>query len=207
MEVIPMARFPKKEAEIAALARRIISGLGTAAEDFPNPPVPPEELQLALDEYEKHKDEALLADGAARETFAVKDESLEALVDLMKADLRYAENAARHDTERLRQLGWAGRKESASLIPPGQPRSLGVAAEGPGWVVLDWKSPVEGGTVQAYRIQRSEGDVEEWQDVAMSVETEGLVSGQKRNVKFVYRVLAVNKSGVGEPSNIVTVVL
>ena len=125
----------------------------------------------------------------------------------MKADLRYAENVARHDPERLRQLGWAGRKEGTSLMPPGQARSLGVAAEGPGWLVLDWKAPVDGGSVQAYRVQRSEGDVEEWQDVGMAVETEGLISGQKRNVKFVYRVVAVNKSGVGEPSNIVTAVL
>jgi hypothetical protein len=202
-----MARFPKKESEIAALARRIISGLDTGSADFPAPPAAPTEVQAALDDYEAKKDAALAADGQARETYAVKDEALEVLVDLMKAVLRYAENTARHDPERLRQLGWAGRKEGTSLMVPGQVRSLGVAAEGPGWLVLDWKSPVDGGSVQAYRIQRSEGDVEEWEDVGMAVETEGLVSGQKRNVKFVYRVLAVNKSGLGEPSNIVTAVL
>jgi len=202
-----MARFPQGEPEIAALARRIISGLGTATEDFPNPPASPDELQASLNEYEKAKDEALVADGKSREMFALKDEALERLTDVMRADIRYAENTARHDPERLRQLGWAGRKEGTSLMPPGQPRSLSVVSEGPGWVVLDWKSPVDGGTVQAYRIQRSEGDVEEWADVGTAVETEGLVSGQKRNVKYVYRVLAVNKSGIGESSNIVTAVL
>jgi hypothetical protein len=202
-----MARFPKGESDVAALARRVISGLGTATEDFPNPPVPPDELQVALDEYEKAKDDALVADGKSRETFALKDEALEQLTDAMRADIRYAENTARHDPERLRRLGWGGRKERTSLVPPGQPRSLAVASEGPGWLVLDWKPPVDGGTVQAYRIQRSEGDVEEWTDVGTAVETEGLVSGQKRNVKYVYRVLAVNKSGLGEPSNIVTAVL
>lgn len=202
-----MPRFPQAEPEIAALARRIISGLGTAAEDFPNPPVPTDELQRALDEYEKAKDDALVADGKSREMFALKDEALEQLTDAMRADIRYAENTARHDPERLRRLGWGGRKERTSMVPPGQPRSLSVASEGPGWLVLDWKSPVDGGTVQAYRIQRSEGDVEEWADVGTAVESEGLISGQKRNVKYVYRVLAVNKSGVGEPSNIVTVVL
>ena len=202
-----MSRFPQAEPEIAALARRIISGLGTATEDFPNPPVPPEELQASLDEYEKAKDDALVADGQSREMFALKDEVLEQLTDAMRANIRYAENTARQDPERLRQLGWGGRKERTSLVAPGQPRSLSVASEGPGWLVLDWKPPVDGGTVQAYRIQRSEGDVEEWSDVGTAVESEGLISNQTRNVKYVYRVLAVNKSGVGEPSNIVTAVL
>ena len=193
-----MARFPKGESDVAALARRIISGLGTATEDFPNPPVPPDELQASLDEYEKAKDEALVADGKSREMFALKDETLEQLTDSMRADIRYAENTARHDPERLRRLGWGGRKDRTSLVPPGQPRSLSVASEGPGWLVLDWKPPVDGGTVQAYRIQRSEGDVEEWADVGTAVESEGLISNQKRNVKYVYRVIAVNKSGVGD---------
>jgi len=207
MEDVKMARFPQGEPEIAALARRVINGLGTATEDFPNPPVPPDELQASLDEYEKAKNEALVAEGQSREMFALKDEALEQLTDSMRADLRYAENTARQDPERLRRLGWGGRKERTSLVPPGQPRSLAVASEGPGWVVLDWKRPVDGGSVQAYRIQRSEGDVDEWADVGTAVETEGLVSGQKRNVKYVYRVLAVNKSGIGESSNIVTAVL
>ena len=44
MLVAQMPRFPKSESDIAALARRIISGLATAAEDFPNPPVPPDEF-------------------------------------------------------------------------------------------------------------------------------------------------------------------
>jgi hypothetical protein len=207
MEDMTMARFPQGEPEIAALARRVISGLGTATEDFPNPPVPPDELQVVLDEYEKAKDEALVADGESREMFALKDEAIERLTDAMRADIRYAENTARHDPERLRRLGWGGRKDRTSLVPPGQPRSLSVASEGPGWLVLDWKPPVEGGSVQAYRIQCSEGDVEQWADVGSAVETEGLISNQKRNTKFVYRVLAVNKSGLGEPSNIVTAVL
>ena len=45
-----MARFPKKESEIAALARRVISGPATSTEDFPAPPVAPAEVQAALED-------------------------------------------------------------------------------------------------------------------------------------------------------------
>ena len=38
-------RFPRTESEIAALALRVVEGLVNAAEDFPNPPVPPDELR------------------------------------------------------------------------------------------------------------------------------------------------------------------
>ena len=202
-----MARFPKSEAEIAALARRMITGLAEAAEDFPAPPIPPEQIQAALTEYDSAKDAALAADGAAAETFAVKDEVLEALMDLMKADLRYAENTARHDPEKLRQIGWAGRKARTSLELPGQVRSLEVVAEGDGWVVLDWKAPVSGGSVAAYKVQCRTKDKRSWVHVGMSVESEILLSDQKRGVELLYYVVAANKTGEGEPSNTVSVVL
>ncbi len=202
-----MARFPKSEAEIAALARRMITGLTEATEDFPAPPVTPEQMQAVLTEYDSAKDAALAADGAAAETFAVKDEVLETLMDLMKADLRYAENTVRHDPENLRQIGWGGRKASTSLELPGQVRSLEVVAEGDGWVVLDWKAPVSGGSVAAYRVQCRTKDRRSWVHVGMAVESEILLSGQDRGLELLYHVVAVNKTGEGKPSNTVSVVL
>jgi len=100
-----MARFPFSESEIAALARRMITGFSTNAEDFPAPPVPPEELEEALAAYDAGKDAAVTADGAARVATTEKDDRLETLTDLMKADLRYAENTVRHDPEKLNNLG------------------------------------------------------------------------------------------------------
>jgi len=41
----------------------------------------------------------------------------------------------------------------------------------------------------------------------MSVEPQALLSGQERGVPLVYQVIAVNKAGEGEPSNVVTTVL
>ena len=44
-EVLMTKRFPRSESDIAALAVRVIDGLSNAAEDFPTPPVSPEELR------------------------------------------------------------------------------------------------------------------------------------------------------------------
>jgi hypothetical protein len=46
-----MARFPYREADVARLAQDLIAGLTAHTEDFPAPPVPPDELQTALSQY------------------------------------------------------------------------------------------------------------------------------------------------------------
>ena len=38
----------------------------------------------------------------------------------MKADIRYAENTVNFDDDKLKIIGWAGRKERTPLAPPGQ---------------------------------------------------------------------------------------
>jgi hypothetical protein len=86
-------------------------------------------------------------------------------------------------------------------------RSLEVAVEGDGWVMLDWKAPVSGGSVAAYRVKSRTQDKRSWSDVGMSVETEVLLSNQKRGVELLYHVVAVNKTGEGKPTNTVSVVL
>lgn len=202
-----MPRFPKREAEVAALARRLIVGFTDATEDFPNPPIPVDALQEALNAYNAAKDAAIAADSAAKETYATKDDALEELTDRMKANIRYAEDAAKKNTEKLTQIGWSGRKERTALEAPGQVRSLEVLQEGDGWVVLDWKHPIHGGRVSAYRVRCREFETGGWFDVAMSIDTEALINDQKTGVELTYEVVAVNKAGTGEPSNIVTVTL
>ncbi|MBI3983648.1 MAG: fibronectin type III domain-containing protein [Gemmatimonadetes bacterium] len=74
------------------------------------------------------------------------------------------------------------------------------------WVILRWNPPVDGGAVGFYRIQRKrEGSP--WEDAGTSTETAQLMSNQPRGVELLYRVIAVNKAGVGQPSATVTVVL
>jgi len=105
-----MARFPSREADVAALAGNVIVGLTESADDFPAPPVPAADLKTALDSYLTSRDKASVADGAAAEAHGEKDEALEELVDSLRADLRYAEETVKHDGEKLRKLGWAAAK-------------------------------------------------------------------------------------------------
>jgi len=202
-----MSRFPKREAEVAALARSLVNGLSNATEDFPNPPIPVNDLQAALDTYNAAKDATVTAEADAQETYATKDDALEDLTDKMKANIRYAEDAVKKDAEKLTQLGWSGPKQRTPLAVPGQVRSLEVLQQGEGWLILDWKHPTAGGRVSAYRVRCREFESGDWHDVAMSIDTEVLLNDQKRGVELAYEVVAVNKAGVGEPSNIVSVTL
>ena len=202
-----MARFPRSEPEIAALAMLVTQGLGQATEDFPAPPVQPSELQAKLDAYNAALAATVVAETSFREQHAVKDQALEDLVDGVKADLKYAEVVTRDQPEKLSQLGWAGRRGASSLEAPGEVRDIGIRVEGDSWVVFDWKPPVDGGTAAAYTIQRRKRDGGSWRDVGTSVDTAQLLSDQPRGVEFEYRVVAVNKAGSGQPSATVTVVL
>jgi len=66
--------------------------------------------------------------------------------------------------------------------------------------------PVDGGAPTFYRIQRQmEGA--QWEDAGTATNTEQLVSNQPRGVELHYRVLAINKAGIGQPSATVTAVL
>ncbi|NNJ84324.1 MAG: fibronectin type III domain-containing protein [Gammaproteobacteria bacterium] len=86
-------------------------------------------------------------------------------------------------------------------------RSLESPRRGAGWIFLDWKAPDDGGKVAAYKVQRREEGSEDWTDVGMAIETELTLSGQPGGKQFVFRVVAVNKAGEGEPSNGVMAVL
>lgn len=202
-----MARFPQTEPEVAALALLITEGLATASDDFPAPPFPASELQAMLDAYRQASVDAVNAEMVARGHHAEKDEALETLIDGMKATLKYAEVAARDAPEKLRALGWGPRREPSGLDVPGEVRDMSVVSEGDGWVMFDWKAPVDGGAVAAYTIQRRKRDGGSWQDVGTSIVTQQLLSGQERGVELEYRVVAINKAGTGKPSAAVMVVL
>jgi hypothetical protein len=202
-----MARFPNREADVAALASDLAHGLTQYAEDFPAPPVTPEDIKTALEAYVSAREKAVAAQGVAAEAFDVKNDALDDLIDNMKAAIRYAEDAVDYDDAKLKLIGWGGRRPPSSLESPGQARVLEVFKQGQGWLYLDWKEPSEGGRPAAYRIQCRHREQGDWKDVAMAVESEILLTGQERAVELEYHVIAVNRAGQGEPSNTVTAVL
>jgi hypothetical protein len=202
-----MAKFPRTEPQTVILAQDISTGLAANAAIYPAPPVAAADLQTGIEAYITARDAAVAAQAAAEQATAAKNEALQALTDDMKADLRYAENTVDYDDDKLKLLGWGGRKAKTSLEAPGQCRTLEAPREGEGWLFLDWKEPVDGGAVAAYKIQRRLRPDGPWTDAGMAIESEITLTNQERGKEWEYRVLAVNKAGEGQPSNTVMAVL
>jgi hypothetical protein len=202
-----MARFPIAEAEIARLAKTVIGGLRKGTEDFPSPPTPPNELQKALDAYTAALTAAAEAAGRAKVATAAKDHALAVLVDLVKSDLRYAENHVRGNHAKLTGLGWGGRRPRKPRNVPGQPMGLEIVHEGPDFIALAWKPPVDGGAAAAYQVERRKAAGGKWAVVGTSVDLSITLEDQERGIELEYRVKGINKSGRGPASGSVRAVL
>ena len=200
-------RFPNTEAKIIALAQKIIAGLRDNP-NFPDPPVSPDQLQARLDKLRDSSDAQVKALAVSKQATDTKQTDLDDTITDMKSVIHYADDTVHGDDAKLSELGWGGRAEPHALQVPGQPRLLEVSEQGAGWLTLDWKKPVAGGTPASYKIERrelTEGGT--WALAGISVETEATLNDQKHGKEWEYRVLALNKAGEGEPSNTVTAVL
>ena len=200
-----MPRFPKKEAQIAALAEQLWRGLLDNNAIFPQPPVHPILIRIKKLIYQSRHDNFLAARAAAEQATGEKTEALEELIEAMKADIRYAENTVDFDDDKLKLIGWAGKKAKTPIAVPGQTRLLEAPKQGKGWLFLDWKAPADGGKPKAYKVQRRSG--KSWADVATAIITEATLVDQPERIQLEYRVIAVNKAGEGPESNTVNVVL
>jgi multidrug efflux pump subunit AcrA (membrane-fusion protein) len=212
-----MASFPKSEPRIAALAETVAAGLASHDQVYPAPPVTPGQLSAILDEYTAARSEVLAAQAACERATADKNAKLAALVTAVKTDLRYAENTAQLDDEKLKLIGWAAKRRPSMLEVPGQSRLLKAVQNGDlaapslagtgGRLELTWKRPIDGGKPSAYRIVRRQLPDGPWQDVAVAVATGATLSDQPRAVDLEYRIIAVNRTGPGQPSNTICVIL
>jgi len=202
-----MPRFPKKEADIVALAEWLWRGLWGNRPVYPQPPVNPISRRFKAIIYSRYRENLIAKQAAAEQATTAKDEALEELAEAMKSDIRYAENTVNFDDNKLKLIGWAGRKAKAPLAVPGQVRLLEATRQGEGWVFLDWKKPAGGGRPSAYKVMRCERPAGPWEEVATAILTEVTLVDQPRAKELEYRIIAVNKTGEGEPSNTVMVVL
>jgi len=162
---------------------------------------------MRVSAYTTAKNDAIAAQAAAEDATTSKDEAMDDLADAMKSDIRYAENTVDYDDDKLKLIGWAGRKDRIPLAPPGQARLLEAPKKGEGWVFLDWKKPSDGGAPAAYKVMRRQRPEGPWEEVATAVISEATFVEQPRGKELEYRIIAVNKAGDGEPSNTVMIVL
>nr|VFJ87178.1 MAG: Fibronectin type III domain-containing protein [Candidatus Kentron sp. H]VFJ88820.1 MAG: Fibronectin type III domain-containing protein [Candidatus Kentron sp. H]VFJ95070.1 MAG: Fibronectin type III domain-containing protein [Candidatus Kentron sp. H] len=201
------SKFPKVEAKILDLGQEISAGLAANTDIYPAPPMSVTDLDDAIAAYEAARDEMVAAQAQAKLAVEKKDQVLKALVGGMKSILRYAENTVDYDDGKLNLIGWSGRHKPTHLTAPGQVRELDSPDRGEGWIALHWKKPIDGGKVASYKIQRKEGDSENWLDVGVAVELNITVSGQPSGKHLEFRVVAINRAGDGMPSNGVLAVL
>jgi len=207
-----MPKFPKRQADIEALAIAMIFGYWNHAADFPSTNF--FALSTAYSAYNTAKNAQTEALAAAQVATEQKDAKLATLIELMKDELKKSEVDVGADSEKLEYIGWGPKAPPSPADPPGQPRNLDAAIQGTNMVLLDFKAPARGsgGNVRTYIIERREqpeggGEFGDWQQAGIAIESETTLMNQPRGVQLEYRVKAINTGGESLPSNTVAVVL
>ncbi len=208
-----MPKFPKREADILALANAMIAGYAAHPADFPSHTGPPV-LTMRRHRYLTAKNIQTEALAAAQIATDEKDAKLAVLVEAMKAELKKSEVDVGADSEKLEYIGWGPKASPSPANPPGQPRNLEAVIQGASTILLDWKSPTRGsgGNVRTYVIERRQqpegsGEFCNWHQVSIALESKETLMNQPRGVQLEYRVKAINTGGESLPSNTVSVVL
>ena len=207
-----MPKFPKREADIEALALAMAFGYWNHLADFPSANF--FALSGAYSAYNTANKAQTEAVAAAQVATEQKDAKLTALVELMKDELKKSEVDVGDSQEKLEYIGWGPKAPPSPADPPGQPRNLDAAIQGANTVLLDFKAPARGsgGNVRTYIIERRDqpeggGEFGEWKQVGIALESETTLMNQPRGVQLEYRVKAINTGGESLPSNTVAVVL
>lgn len=204
-----MPKFPKRQADILALADTMLAGYFAHAPDFPD--INRSWLNRKCWAYKNHE-------GLWRKAYAhlhlatqAKNVSLDTLRELMKNCLKKSQVDVADVPEKLEYIGWGPKAPPSPADPPGQPRNLNAVTQEPSAVLLDWKPPARGAVrtyviEQRYRPQGG-GDFSNWQPVGTALETEATLTDQPRGPQLEYRIKAINTGGESAPSNTAAVVL
>ena len=206
-----MSRFPKKEADIFALANQMIAGYTDHPAVFPHADVAA--LTNARIDYTNQVIVAGCFEADARLATEVKDNARRALVRLMKQQLKRSEVDTKEDPLQLKLIGWTEERYGTTVRKPSQPRALEATPRGPGVVELDWKAPApgKGGVVRSYVVLRRQQlpgkNFTDWSQEGSSLKPEITLTNQPRFVQLEYRIIAINATGASIPSNVVAVVL
>lgn len=202
-----MAQFPIRQADVLELTQLVASGLDSNPAVFPAPPISAGDLQTYLTASKAAIDQVVATYAAYKTAIQAKDRLMAEMAEETKSCLRYAENTVKFDDDKLKLLGWSGRRKGQRQKAPGQVMSLKAIEQGDGTITLKWKAPITGGKPLAYRIQRDEKSDGKWTEAGTALITEVELTNQPRYTELRYRVIAINKAGEGEASNTVKVVL
>ena len=199
-----MARFPENEADIYALALRMIYGLHYKGSVFPKPKVSWFALNTKAVIFRTRLEYAAAAVATVRTAQNNKQIAMETLVKAVKKNLAYAEMITNGDDVKLKLIGWGARSQPHSLIAPGQPRDLRYLQTDERKGKLVWEVPAGGGKVVAYEVLCRKAGQSKWQYFKTSLETQ-LDVYSKAGETIEYCVAADNKVGRGAFSNTVVI--
>jgi len=202
-----MAQFPVRQADVLELTQLVASGLDNDPAVFPAPPVSASDLRTSLTASKAAIDQVVATYAAYKTSLEVKDDLMAEMAEDVKSCLRYAENITKFDDDKLKLLGWSGRRKGHRQKAPGQVMSLKAIEQSDGSITLKWKGPITGGKPLAYRIQRDEKSNGKWTEAGTALITEVKLTDQPRYTELRYRVIAINKAGEGEASNTIKAVL
>ncbi|MBW1650859.1 MAG: hypothetical protein JRJ44_09355 [Deltaproteobacteria bacterium] len=105
-------RFPIKEADIMLLAKKMTSGFAANASIFNTLPVTLEKFKGAFTNCNLCINNFVEERAAFNKASKAKQESRQKLVDIMKQELRYAENLSIKDKVILTSIGWGKKKQN-----------------------------------------------------------------------------------------------
>ena len=209
-----MSNFPQGETNVATLANTMLDGFSDHAADFPS--VDPLALSDAITQYNIAKSAQNQAAAEAKVATENKNVKFDAMMDLMKDDLKTAEVDTNDDPEKLAYIGWGTRDPQTPLVieMPFAATNLVAIFNGSSQLTLKWKKPVIEKTrpVYSYIIQRrdqltEDGEFGDWFMVDMAYTNETTLIGQPSNKDMEYRIIASNPAGQSPESNSVAVVL
>lgn len=202
-------KFPTRESDIIDLADQMYAGYMAYHTDFPS--VIGALLISKRLLYRNALKAQTNAMAQAQLATEAKNESLNALKEVMLNCLKKSEVDVADNPGKLTEIGWGPKTAPQSTEPPGEPKNLIVAEEGRTSLQLKWDRPQPEGFIRNYIIERRQlaggGSFGNWTVIGTALDTQTNLAGQIRGIRLEYRVRAANNAGTGPFSNTVSVVL
>jgi hypothetical protein len=204
-----MPKFPTRESDITDLAGQMYAGYSAHSADFPS--VSRSLLNSKRTIYRNALKAQTNAMAQAQLATETKNESLNALKEVMINCLKKSEVDVADNPEKLTEIGWGPKTAPQLTEPPGEPKNLIVAGEGRTSLQLRWNRPQPEGFIRNYIIERRQlagsGSFGNWTVIGTALDTQTNLAGQMRGIHLEYRVRAANNAGTGPASNTISVVL
>ncbi len=202
-----MSQFPRNNADILALARRMVSGLELHPDIFTHGN--PAELLSVIESFQEATFRLQEAQAAAKCAAIAKAEVLDRLQQEMKGQIRQAQVDTAAAPQQMNLIGINDRKKNAATLPPQQPGNLTLEYLGENSLTLHWRKSTYSTRrpVRHYLIQKRRMDNRcPWQLAAITFDNHYRLgeSDFYSDEATRFRVIAANENGSSCPSNEVT---